>query len=242
MRAAGVPARVVTGYQGGEINPYDGTLTVRQYDAHAWSEVWIDGRGWIRVDPTAAVAPDRINRGSDAVLQEDDNFLSDEVFSLMRLRNSLLLNDLRLRLEMIDYAWNRFVLNYDQESQFRFFSNLFGQVTRLKIMLVLLGFLGLIVAFVAFTVFRQPAYAKAPPATRLYRKFCDYMASQGFPRRVGETPGNYLQRMMVENPQWTAQMQEITDAYTELAFINPDADPERLKGLETRVRNFRLLN
>src|SRR5690606_12150317 len=57
MRAAGIAARVVTGYQGGEFNPYDGTLTVRQYDAHAWSEVWLPDRGWFRVDPTAAVAP-----------------------------------------------------------------------------------------------------------------------------------------------------------------------------------------
>src|SRR5262247_1064620 len=63
MRAAGIPARVVTGYQGGEFNPYGGYLLVRQSDAHAWSEVWIDGRGWQRVDPTAAVAPERIERG-----------------------------------------------------------------------------------------------------------------------------------------------------------------------------------
>ncbi|WP_460825210.1 transglutaminase family protein, partial [Massilia solisilvae] len=59
MRAAGVPARVVTGYQGGEMNPIDGYLTVRQSDAHAWAEVWLAGRGWVRVDPTAAVAPER---------------------------------------------------------------------------------------------------------------------------------------------------------------------------------------
>ena len=242
MRAAGIPSRVVTGYQGGEVNPYDGTLTVRQYDAHAWSEIWIQDRGWVRVDPTAAVAPDRINRGTDSVLQEDNNFLSDEVFSLIRLRNSLFLNDLRLRLEMIDYAWNRFVLNYDQESQFRFFSNLFGEVTRNKIIMVLLGFLALVVAFVAFTVFRQPAYAKAPPATRLYRKFCAYMASQGFPRNIGETPMDYLQRMSEVNPQWTAPMKEITQIYNELAFVNTEADPEQIRYLEHKVRKFRLLN
>jgi transglutaminase-like putative cysteine protease len=63
MRAAGVPARVVTGYQGGELNPIDGYLTVRQSDAHAWAEVWLPRRGWVRVDPTAAVAPERVQRG-----------------------------------------------------------------------------------------------------------------------------------------------------------------------------------
>ena len=63
MRAAGVPARVVLGYQGGELNPIGGYMLVRQSDAHAWSEIWVDERGWVRMDPTAAVAPERIERG-----------------------------------------------------------------------------------------------------------------------------------------------------------------------------------
>ena len=57
LRAAGLPARVVTGYQGGEINPFDGYFTVRQYDAHAWAEVWLKDRGWTRIDPTALSVP-----------------------------------------------------------------------------------------------------------------------------------------------------------------------------------------
>jgi transglutaminase-like putative cysteine protease len=63
MRNAGIPARVVGGYQGGERNPVDGYLVVRQSDAHAWAEVWLEGRGWVRVDPTAAVSPARIETG-----------------------------------------------------------------------------------------------------------------------------------------------------------------------------------
>ena len=63
MRAGGVPARVVTGYLGGQLNPYDGTLTVRQSDAHAWAEVWLADHGWTRVDPTAVVEPERLYRG-----------------------------------------------------------------------------------------------------------------------------------------------------------------------------------
>ena len=63
MRAAGVPARVVTGYLGGEWNPVGGYLIVRQSEAHAWTEVWLDGQGWTRIDPTAVVAPERLQRG-----------------------------------------------------------------------------------------------------------------------------------------------------------------------------------
>ncbi len=70
-RAVGIPARMIGGYQGGEMNPLTGHLVVRQYDAHAWTEVWLEGRGWVRFDPTAAVAPARIESGLDAALSED---------------------------------------------------------------------------------------------------------------------------------------------------------------------------
>src|SRR5690606_13368344 len=68
MRAAGIPARVVTGYQGGEVNPIGGYLIVRQSEAHAWVEVWLEGRGWVRIDPTAAVSPLRVESGIAAAI------------------------------------------------------------------------------------------------------------------------------------------------------------------------------
>lgn len=242
MRAANIPARVVTGYQGGEFNPYDGTLTVRQYDAHAWSEVWLPDQGWIRVDPTAAVAPERINQGSDFTLQEEESFLDDEMFTLMRFRDSFLLNDLRLRFEMMDYAWNRFVLNYDQEAQFRLFNSIFGDVTRVKIILTMVGFMLLATLFVGLTVFRRPAVAPKPLATMHYLRFCDYLAKLGFARRPGETPLHYLERIGSANPQWRAEMQTVTRAYVELAFESSANDPGKLKQLQRKVRSFRVLN
>ena len=75
MRAAGIPSRVVTGYQGGEYNDLGGYYIVRQSDAHAWAEVWLEGRGWVRVDPTAAVAPERVERGLYAAI-DNPNALS----------------------------------------------------------------------------------------------------------------------------------------------------------------------
>src|ERR1039457_5975328 len=72
MRAAGVPARVVTGYQGGDINPVDGYMIVRQSDAHAWAEVWLKGRGWVRFDPTAAASPVRVESGIAAAVPATD--------------------------------------------------------------------------------------------------------------------------------------------------------------------------
>ena len=242
MRAARIPARVVTGYQGGEFNPYDGTLTVRQYDAHAWSEVWLPDAGWLRVDPTAAVAPNRISQGSDVALQQQEGFLEEDMFALVRFRNSLFLNDLRLRLEMMDYAWNRFVLNYDQDSQFRLFNSIFGNVTRLKIVLAIASFMLLMTLFIAFVVFRKPAQSPRPPATQQYLRFCDYLGKLGFARRRGETPQHYFERVSAINPQWREEMQAVTQSYVDLAFTGSNADPGKLKFLRSRVRKFRVLN
>lgn len=245
MRLAGIPARVVLGYQGGEFNKYNGTLIVRQYDAHAWSEVWLDGEGWLRVDPTAAVAPGRIEYGSQFTFQEDENFLEGEVFSMLRLRgSSQLINDLILRMEMIDYAWNRFVLNYDQGMQFSLFSRLFDQVTKTKILLTVLAVLFLSVGGAAFIVLRKPARKAQLPANALYLKFCRFLAANGIRREAGETPLHYSHRVAALQPQWSGDVAVITDLYMDLAFNAVDAGDEenRLRELRQAIRRFRVIN
>ncbi len=111
MRALDVPARVVTGYQGGELNPIDGFVTIRQSDAHAWSEVWLQGRGWVRVDPTAVVAPMRIDQGAREIARQSGISLSGGAggFSWMR--------SLRFNWEAVQNSWNQWVLSYSQERQ-----------------------------------------------------------------------------------------------------------------------------
>ena len=108
MRAMGIPARVVTGYQGGQVNPIDGYLTVRQSDAHAWAEVWLENRGWQRVDPTSAVAPNRIEhtlleRRSEEQLETHDRWAW--------------LSDWRSNREALENAWNQWILSYSAERQ-----------------------------------------------------------------------------------------------------------------------------
>ncbi len=113
MRAAGVPARVVTGYQGGELNALDGFFVVRQSDAHAWAEVWMNGRGWVRVDPTAAVAPGRV--GTLQRLQAQRGAIASAM--LGRFSPGLVLR-LRATWDAVNNSWNQWVLNYSQERQF----------------------------------------------------------------------------------------------------------------------------
>ncbi|MDG2176213.1 MAG: DUF3488 and transglutaminase-like domain-containing protein [Gammaproteobacteria bacterium] len=245
MRAAGIPARVVTGYQGGEFNKYNDTLIVRQYDAHAWSEVWLEGRGWVRVDPTAAVAPGRIEFGSQFTFQEDEGFLDDEVFSLLQFRSSsLLINDLILRMEMIDYAWNRFVLNYDQGMQFALFSRLFENVNQRKVLLSLLVFMFLFTGLTAFMVLRKPIKKAQTPVNALYLKFCRFLGDNGINRHSGEAPMIYSERVAAVQPQWATDVAAITRLYMELAFnkISPEERLGKTHQLKLAIRKFQVIN
>ncbi|WP_197350273.1 transglutaminase-like domain-containing protein, partial [Ralstonia solanacearum] len=106
MRAAGVPARVVVGYQGGEVNAVSGDVIVRQSDAHAWAEVWLPGRGWVRVDPTAAVAPQRVARGLAGAVPASE-------FRSRRVEEPAWLRSVRWGLDGLVSGWNRWVLGYD---------------------------------------------------------------------------------------------------------------------------------
>ncbi len=113
MRALDVPARIVTGYQGGQQNPIDGYWTVHQSDAHAWAEVWIAGRGWVRVDPTGAVAPGRV--GQLQRLQAPRGMLGTAMDAVV---SPTLVQHLRTVWEAANNGWNQWVLNYTQARQF----------------------------------------------------------------------------------------------------------------------------
>jgi transglutaminase-like putative cysteine protease len=119
MRALDIPARVVTGYQGGEINPVDGYWTVRQRDAHAWAEVWQAGAGWVRVDPTGAVSPGRV--GAFERLPIPQGAVGAAIGAVMPVG---MLTQLRAAWEAVNNSWNQWVLNYSQAKQLDLLKNL----------------------------------------------------------------------------------------------------------------------
>ena len=104
MRAVGIPARVVTGYQGGEWNAKGQFLAVHQFDAHAWTEVWLEGKGWLRFDPTAMVAPERIEKNLEAAVQNEGSFLESKFLSMQKIK---WLKGLRKQLDSFQYGWQR---------------------------------------------------------------------------------------------------------------------------------------
>jgi len=190
MRALDIPARVVTGYQGGEINPVDGYMTVRQSDAHAWAEVWLENRGWIRVDPTAAVAPERIERNLVTVIPRR---LFGGLVNLNLGKNSWL-SDIRLNWDAVTNGWNQWVLNYTPARQRSFIRSLgFDDADWRTLIGLLFSVSVLVMAAIAYLlIMKRP---KRDPVQAVYAKFCDEFARRGLRRAGHEGPRAYLVRL-----------------------------------------------
>lgn len=242
MRAVGIPSRVVTGYQGGEINPSDGFMVVRQSDAHAWAEVWLDKRGWVRIDPTAAVAPNRIERNLSSAVPRP---LLGGFITLDGNRSTWLSQWLRVRQQWdaLNNAWNQWVLNYTPQSQRSFFNWLgFDNVdwcTMISIM-VALG-----VAALALPVLPlMQNQRKRDPIETLYQSLCRRMARQGFPRAPHEGPRAYATRLTAKDsplpPARKAALMRFLEYYETLQYGASDqahsSAISRLKSLLAECR------
>ncbi len=194
MRAAGVPARVVTGYQGGEVNPVDGYLTVRQSDAHAWAEVWLAGRGWLRVDPTAAVAPERVRRGLEYAIAPEAPFGIDALSGLVRPGdNGGLLARLRHAFGAIDNSWNQWVLNYTPQRQRDMLASL-----KSRLDWPTAGKLALTVALVAALLLLVVTLRRrrgSDPVDALYSTLCKRLGELGVARAPDEGPSAFRARV-----------------------------------------------
>ena len=226
LRAAGIPARVVGGYLGGELNPLDGALTVRQYEAHAWLEYWdkADLR-WHRLDPTSVVSPLRLEQSAAQLFSTEPSFLADAM--LMRngfLRGSLL-KELRLRYEMINYGWHRWVLNF-QDRQSGFLQELLGGISVVKIVLLILGTGGLVLLAVAGSLFVCRRQRKDPLIIAL-KRLDKCLLKLGLQRCSGETPGQFFTRLEQSFPSLSEEFAALSRCYEQISYAE-DSDPELL--------------
>ncbi len=236
MRAAGIPARVVVGYQGGEVNPFEGYTMVYQYNAHAWAEVWLEGEGWVRFDPTGAVAPERISEGAQSVLANQPGFLEDSRFSMMRFRNTQWLNSLRLRLDAMDYAWNRWVVSYDEDMQLQFLETLFGEKARERLYLVLGVAISIFFVIAAYFLLRGRKQKQYDEATKFYLRLTDDLAAQGIVRQRGEGPIDFCARVGKEKPELAEAMADITTIYVQLNYAGKLGEGQKHELLFARLR------
>lgn len=211
MRAAGIPARVVAGYQGGEFNPVDGYVVVRQSDAHAWAEIWIAGHGWQRVDPTAAIAPSRVEQGIAAALPEG------ETLPVMARIDLDWLRQIRFRWEAINNNWNQWVLGYNPERQREVLSRLgLGDIDWRGMTALLSALCGMaLLGITAWSLWQRP---KLKPAQRAWLRFCARLASLGLPREPWEGPQAYAQRIASSQPELADIVHQAAMSYVEAHY------------------------
>jgi transglutaminase-like putative cysteine protease len=228
LRAAGIPARVVTGYQGGEINPTGNYMIVRDSDAHAWAEALLDGV-WQRFDPTAAVAPSRIERGLGAALP-----LGEPVPYLARLDMTWLKN-LRLHWDAVNYQWQRGVVGFNIERQQDVLRDL--GLEGVAPWRVASGVAAIVMAWaLALVGLAHLRYRRLDPAQAAWMRLGRRLARAGLPRRADEGPLAYAQRAATRWPQWSELLRRIGANYALLRYGPRDAkDRERLGALRRSV-------
>ncbi len=225
MRAAGIPARVVLGYQGGEMNPMGGHMIVRQSDAHAWNEVWLEGVGWRRVDPTAAVAPDRIEIGRSGSMFDG----AAAAWGLSA--PSKLLHQLTLTWDAMNAQWNEWVLGYGPENQDKFMEWLgMDDPDWRKMMLTLVGLvIGLILLISVILSLRY----RPPPRDRAAILYERFVKKAGIEPQTGETPALFASRLHGESEISDETVEIITISYLEARYGPPN--PTKMQRLETAV-------
>ena len=221
-RASGIPARMVTGYQGGEYNPQAGYYSVYQYMAHAWTEVWLEGQGWQRFDPTAMIAPQRILDGFDATFDSQSSYLQDSPFSPLRMKQYPWLNELRQQLSSLDYYWSVWVLGFDEERKQQVLSKLLGDVTNSKIaLMMILSFIiiALVIGYYAglFSINRND-----DPLNKRYNLICQRLAKKGITRPQGQAAhdfANHVQTTLAQqHPAIAREFMALSTAYMALKY------------------------
>jgi len=237
FRAAGIPARVVVGYQGGDPGAGGEYLIVRQYDAHAWVEVWLEGRGWVRVDPTAAIAPSRIESGLRDAVEEEGSFLENDFTSFQRYQDFAALQWLGLQLDRINYQWQRWVVGYQGQSQLDLMSRLPGGMGLKELGYLTAGIVGLalLIAGVVSGLSlksgeRRDGFGRVLDS---WRRICQ---QAGVPVRSGETPMVQAERLAQARPAVAESARTFARAvnshyYRQEPLSQRDDDLKRLKRL-----------
>ncbi|MDP3876712.1 MAG: DUF3488 and transglutaminase-like domain-containing protein [Methylobacter sp.] len=235
MRVADIPARVVSGYQGGELNAVGQFLEIRQANAHAWAEVWLQGRGWVRVDPTAAIAPERIEQDINLQQQIETGGTRLIVIDGDWQGRMLGLNQLRQFWNNVDYQWQRRIVNFGSDHQTLLLSAL-GIGSLLERVLWMLAAIGVVTLLLAVWLLRI-RYQAEDPALILYRQFCQEMAKAGVPIKLGEGAHDFAARIHAQKPEFAERVDEITRLFISLRYQRSPAKDDLIL-LKKHVKAF----
>jgi len=213
MRAANIPARVVTGYLGGEYNDIGNYYIVRQSDAHAWAEVWLANQGWVRVDPTGAIAPERVQRGLSAAVS------NTAALPFMARNPPQWMRKLRFNLDAISNQWNQWVIGYDTERQFAFLTRLgMESITWQKMAANLAGGLGLVIGLFSLFMLRHLITRQHDKVQASWLKLCRKMEHEGLPRAAHEGALDYAKRIASVRPDLSVDIRDLANRYIGLRY------------------------
>jgi len=239
MRAADIPARVVVGYQGGEVNPIGPLgeyLIIRQSDAHAWAEVWLEDRGWVRVDPTAMIPPSRVETAGDTLRFESVEappVTTEQIEWLVErwrtLRNSW---------DAANNAWNYWVVGFDSTRQSELLKQLgLDGVNLRNLGFVMLAATALLLLLVALLLFYRRQHID--PVVARYLRFCRRFNKIGVIHHELETPAQFASRVVAIRPELAEEVMVITELFYQLHY-RPTPPPELRGEFQRRIRAFRL--
>jgi transglutaminase-like putative cysteine protease len=238
MRAAGVPTRLVGGYQGGRWNTVGEFLTVRHSDAHVWCEVWLGDQGWVRIDPTVEVAPERIDAGIENAIRGKGlpGFLQRSRRGLVRWRDTL-----SQTWEAINIRWDLWFMGFSAEDQLAILGRLGMSLGRrggwLLLMVVPPAFIAVTLLVRRMVVSRR-RHPPADAALNDYRRFLAKMDRIGLPKAPHQGALDYARRVGRRRPRLKPEVDAITRRYIGLRYGH-DGGREALKALRSAVRRFR---
>lgn len=229
MRAVGIPSRIVLGYQGGEMNPMGHYLIVRQADAHAWTEIWLPNRGWHRVDPTAAVAPERIESGIMGAM------LSGIAASWGLATPIAFVHRMGLTWDALNAKWNDWILGYGPDKQDSFLEWLgMDEPDWRKMMLTLTFLIAALVGLISLVLMMRYRPPPKDHAALLYKKFT---RKAGLIPNCGETPQDYACRLGQDGEELAAGADRVTAQYLSARYGPPN--PAAMDLLRAAVAGFK---
>jgi transglutaminase-like putative cysteine protease len=232
MRAAGIPARVVTGYQGGLYNRYGGYRILHQSDAHAWNEIWIDGTGWVRFDPTSAIVPARVDHSIAEALAAGESAAG-------RWRPFAWLADVRLGLDALGQLWRQRILQFNQLSQLQLLASLgIPEPDGQKIVMLMAGGLTLAFAWLTWQIRREQRPRPKDPLVRAYDSLCRKLAAVGLTRKAHEGAETFGARVALERPDLARTVTALCRRYSRLRY-GPQSSRDAALLFASGVRAFR---
>ena len=234
MRLAGIPARIVTGYQGGEINPINDFMTIRQSDAHAWSEVFLEKKGWVRIDPTSAIPPDNIENTDDALRLNSTFKRPARLFKSSWLSKQV--KQMRFAWDAVNNRWNQWILGYDNKRQKAFFAAIgIPEITWQGLSQLLFSILAVLTGVLAFIVFSNQS-KKKNEIQITYFKFLNKLKKYELTKLSSEGANDFSKRAIVQLPEHDQIIQQITLLYLQLRYRNHNE--KQLILFKNKIKSF----